>query len=325
MLVGLGEPDDAAVWRLDDHQALVVTVDFFTPVVDTPYEYGAIAAANALSDLYAMGARPIFALNIAAMPADLDRGIITEIMRGGAEKVLEAGAVIAGGHSVQDEEPKYGLVAIGLAQPDQLMTKTQAQSGDLLVLSKPLGTGVTTTALKNGASSQKDVNQAIEWMSRLNRVAAELALEIEVKAATDITGFGLLGHMLELSEASRVGMELWLPAIPFLRGAQSYAHQGHFPGGSADNKLFFGPKVTFDTSIDEYQQMLLFDAQTSGGLLLSVPADRLAELIEQAGMADQPLWVIGEVKPGTGVSVKSDSPEQYPGTGKSIQDLIFID
>lgn len=325
LLVGLGEPDDAAVWRLDDHQALVVTVDFFTPVVDTPYEYGAIAAANALSDLYAMGARPIFALNIAAMPAKLHPEIITEIMRGGAEKVHEAGAAIAGGHTVQDDEPKYGLVALGLAQTSQLMTKTNAQSGHLLVLSKPLGTGVTTTALKNGDSSQKDVDQVIDWMSRLNRVAAEIALKTEIRAATDITGFGLLGHMLELSGASNVGMELWLSAIPFLGGVQTYAHQGHFPGGSADNKVYFGPRVAFDPGIDEFQQMLLFDAQTSGGLLLSVPADRLEELIEHAELANQALWVIGEVTSGRGITVKREGLTAYPGTGMAIKDILFFD
>lgn len=325
MLVGLGEPDDAAVWRLDDQQALVVTVDFFTPVVDTPYEYGAIAASNALSDLYAMGARPIFALNIAAMPVNLPSEMITEIMRGGAEKVKEAGAVIAGGHTVQDEEPKYGLVAIGLTHSSQLMTKSNAKSGDLLVLSKPLGTGVTTTALKNGACSQEDVQEAIRWMSILNRRAAEIALETNIKAATDITGFGLLGHAFELADASQVGMELWLPAIPFLKGAHDYAHKGHFPGGSADNKHYFGPRVSFDAGIDEYQQMLLFDAQTSGGLLLSVPAERIIDLTEQAEKAGQPLWVIGEVRPGTGIEVKSNRTKQYPGSSSSLQDLLFFD
>ncbi|TFH35702.1 MAG: selenide, water dikinase SelD, partial [Anaerolineales bacterium] len=240
MLVGLGKPDDAAVWRLDDDQALVVTVDFFTPVVDTPYEYGAIAAANALSDLYAMGARPIFALNVAAMPANLPSEMIVEIMRGGAEKVREAGAAIAGGHSVQDPEPKYGLVAIGLAQTSDLITKANGKPGDLLVLSKPLGTGVTTTALKNGMCSPGDAQQAIMWMSRLNRLAARIALENKVRAGTDITGYGLLGHALELAEASQVGLQVWLSSIPFLHGVVDYARKGNFPGGSVDNRRFFG-------------------------------------------------------------------------------------
>ncbi|MCJ7676700.1 MAG: selenide, water dikinase SelD, partial [Anaerolineales bacterium] len=214
LLVGLGAPDDAAVWRLDEQRVLVVTTDFFTPVVDDAYDYGAIAAANALSDLYAMGARPIFALNVAAFPPDLPVELISEILRGGAEKVREAGAVLAGGHTIQDKEPKVGLVAIGLAAPGQLMTKAGARPGDVLILTKPLGTGVTTTALKRGAAEPADVAQAVRWMTRLSADVSSLAVEFGVRAATDVTGFGLLGHGLEMAEASSVALSLHLRSIP---------------------------------------------------------------------------------------------------------------
>ncbi len=212
--MGLSSPDDAAVWRLDDERSLVVTIDFFTPVVDDPYDYGAIAAANALSDLYAMGAYPILTLNVAAMPGSLSTDIVSEIFRGGAEKVREAGAVIAGGHTIQDDEPKYGLVGVGLVETAKLLTKAGAEVGDILVLTKPLGTGVTTTALKNGTAQEKDVAQAVAWMKRLNDKALALAHVSGVKSATDVTGFSLLGHAMEMADASGVGMRLSLPSIP---------------------------------------------------------------------------------------------------------------
>jgi selenide,water dikinase len=211
VLVGLGLPDDAAVWRLDNNQALVVTTDFFTPIVDDPYDYGSIAASNALSDLYAMGATPILALNIVAMPPDLSSDIVEEILRGGAEKVKEAGAVIAGGHTIQDPEPKYGLVALGTCAIDRLMTKSEVKLGDVLILTKPLGTGVTTTALKNEKADSDDIEQAATWMKKLNASAANLASEFNIQAATDVTGFSLLGHGIEMSEASSVAFRLHLP------------------------------------------------------------------------------------------------------------------
>ena len=324
LLVGLGKPDDAAVWRLDDEKALVVTADFFTPVVDTPYEYGAIAAANALSDLYAMGASPIFALNIAAMPANLPIETIAEILRGGGEKVREAGAAIAGGHTIQDDEPKYGLVAIGIAKQNRLLTKTNARVGDLLVLTKPLGTGVTTTALKDEACSANHVTQAIDWMSKLNRKAAEIAEEFDVRAATDITGFGFLGHSLELASSSRVGIQFWLPAIPFLQGALEYAKQGHFPGGSADNKLFFGDHVTFDPGIDEYKQWLLFDAQTSGGLLLAMQPEKIEGFMSRAAQENQGAWLVGEIVDGEGIQVQDKLSEVHQVSKGSFPDLMYL-
>jgi selenide, water dikinase len=308
LLVGLGAPDDAAVWRLSSDQALVLTTDFFTPVVDDAFDYGRIAAANALSDLYAMGARPILALNVAAVPPDLELELIQDIFRGSAEKVREAGAVLAGGHTVQDKEPKVGLVAVGLASPDRLLTKGGARPGDVLVLTKPLGTGVTTTALKRGVADGQDVAQAVEWMARLNASSSSLAVEHGLRGGTDITGYGLLGHGLEMAEASGVRLVIEARAIPFLRGASRYARAGCVPGGSADNQAYYGPRVAFDSGLDDYARMLLFDAQTSGGLLLCLPQERQAAFLAAASSDDSPVWVIGRVEAGEGIRVVATAP-----------------
>lgn len=307
LLVGLHSPDDAAVWRLDDSRALVVTTDFFTPVVDDPYSFGAIAAANSLSDLYAMGASPFLALNVAALPKDLDPDIVREIMRGGADKVKEAGAVLAGGHSVQDQEPKYGLVALGFVDPQAMFTKAAARPGELLYLTKPLGTGVTTTALIRDQGSQEHELEAVEWMTKLNSAAAALASKVGVRAATDVTGFGLLGHALELAEASGVQVQIDFPAVPFFSGAKGYAEAGTFPAGSRDNRGFFGPRVRFDPGLSEAERMLLFDAQTSGGLLLAIPPEREAEFTQAAADEQLPVWRIGVIAPGHGAEVRAES------------------
>ena len=304
LVLGLSTPDDAAVWRLDDSSALVLTTDFFTPIVDDPFEYGAIAAANALSDLYAMGATPFLALNVAAFPVDLDPWIVQEILRGGAEKVREAGAVIAGGHTIQDREPKYGLVAAGRVELASLMSKGGAKPGEGLVLTKPLGTGVTTTALKRGLAQPEHVAEAVDWMRRLNREAAQIAVRHGVRGATDITGFGLLGHAFELARASGVGLELHAPGLPLLSGALGYAEAGVFPGGSTDNHAHFGPSVEFDAGLPLPWQMLLFDAQTSGGLLLSVPDESLDALLEDLHASGSGGWLIGRVIAGGGIRVQ---------------------
>ena len=303
MLVDLSTPDDAAVWRLDESRVLVVTTDFFTPIVDDPYSYGAIAAANSLSDIYAMGARPFLTLNIAAMPVDLDPAIIETIFRGGAEKVKEAGAVIAGGHSVQDKEPKYGLVALGIADEKELLTKKGAQAGDTLVLTKPLGTGVTTTAIMRDLGSRDHETEAVEWMTLLNRSASGLARRAGVRAATDITGFGLIGHALEMAEASGVGLEIHFEQVPLFSGALEYANLGTFPGGSLDNKKFFEDRVEFESGLTEAEQLLLFDAQTSGGLLLAVPGKLIERMAESARSEDIPFWRIGMVREGSGITI----------------------
>jgi len=304
VLVGLDPADDAAVYRLAPDQALIVTTDFFTPVVDTPYEFGAIAAANSLSDVYAMGGRPILALNIVAFPPQLPPDILTEILRGGAEKARQAGVVIAGGHSVQDQEPKYGLAAIGLVHPDRLMTKTGARPGDLLVLTKPLGTGVITTAGKQEKVKADDLARAIVWMQRLNDRAAHLAQDFGLRGATDITGFGLLGHALEMAEASGVGLEIDLGAVPLMQGAKEYAARGLFPGGTQDNRDFFGPKVDAAKHLLESEVKLLFDSQTSGGLLLCMPADKRDAFTARAAALELPVWFIGRVSDGSGIAVE---------------------
>jgi len=298
LLVGLGDPDDAAVWRLSEDRALVITTDFFTPVVDDPYDYGAIAATNALSDVYAMGGQPFLALNIAALPPDMPAEISAEILRGGAEKAREAGVALAGGHTIQDKEPKYGLVAIGFVHPQRMITKRGARPGDALVLSKPLGFGTITTALKRDQADPADVAEAVRWMTRLNKLASQAASAVGVRGGTDVTGFSLLGHGWEMAVASEVRLRLFFDRIPILDGAKRYAQEWIFPGGSMDNRLYYSPHVHFDPRLDEASQMLLFDAQTSGGLLLSVPAEKVEALFANAQSLDQPLWVIGEVEQG---------------------------
>lgn len=305
LLIGLESPDDAAVWRLSEDKAIVVTADFFTPVVDTAYEYGAIAAANSLSDVYAMGGQPFLALNIAALPNDLPMEISTEILRGGAEKAREAGVVIAGGHTVKDKEPKYGLVVIGFVHPRKMITKSGLKVGDALVLTKPLGGGVTTTALKQEKASDSDVKEAIEWMSRLNKTAGQLAMEFNLRGGTDISGFGFLGHGMEMAEASGVSLYIENSKLPFLSGAHGYAEKGIFPGGAFDNKGYFEKHVKFDGKLDEPAQMLLFDPQTSGGLLLGVPCEKLKAFETRAKELSQPVWVVGEVRTGHGVEARS--------------------
>ena len=299
----MGEPDDAAVWQLDDERALVVTTDFFTPVVDDAYDFGAIAAANALSDVYAMGGMPFLALNIAAMPPDLPTEVISNILRGGADIVRQAGVVIAGGHTVQDKEPKYGLVVVGFVHPQHMLTKNGLHLGDILVLSKPLGFGTTTTALKREQANPADVAEAVGWMKKLNKVAAELAQEFDLHSGTDVTGFSLLGHACEMAEASNVRVRFNYHKIPFISGARTYAEGFNFPGGAYDNRLYFGSSVHFDPSLDEPSQLLLFDPQTSGGLLLAVPPDKLEKLLARAEQLEQSLWVIGEVVPGKGIEI----------------------
>ena len=286
---------------------IVATLDFFTPVVDDAYDYGAIAAANALSDLYAMGVDPLFALNISAMPSSLDVEIVQEIMRGGAEKVREAGAAVAGGHSIQDEEPKYGLVAIGMGSESDLIQKRGARPGDYLVLTKPLGTGVITTALRAGEALQEHVEGAVRWMSELNNRASQVARRAGAKSGTDVTGFGLLGHGVELSEASDVRLRLILDRIPFMIGAMRYAQAWKFPGGSTDNRLFFQDRVDFQSGIEELSQMMLFDAQTSGGLLLAVSPGQVDLFKRLAGDSEVDTWFIGEVLEGSGIEVFSET------------------
>lgn len=303
LLIGIDPPDDAAVWRLNDTQSLVFTTDFFTPVVDEAYDYGAIAAANSLSDIYAMGAKPILALNIAAFPPQLSHELLSEIIRGGGEKTLEAGAVIAGGHTIQDKEPKYGLAVIGLVETKALLTKSGVMPGDSLILTKPLGIGVTTTAIKREKATKEDITEAKRWMKTLNKTASEIAVSLNLKAATDITGFSFLGHANEMSQSSHIKMIIESRNVPFITNARNYGLQGFFAGGAFDNRMYFRRFIEFSPVIDEATEMLLFDPQTSGGLLIACPEEKLGEFKQKANALNQPFWVVGKAVDGEGIYV----------------------
>lgn len=300
LIVGLGAPDDSAVYRLDAERAIISTVDFFPPVVDEPYAFGAIAAANALSDIYAMGGEPLFAVNLVAYPDGYGLEILSEILRGGGEKVREAGAAIAGGHTVTDKEPKYGLAVTGIIHPDRIITKGGALPGDQLVLTKPLGTGTITTALKNSRAHSDHIDAAIASMSQLNRDAARLAQQFGVRAMTDITGYSLLGHGHEIAHLGGVNLRIQYSALPWLPGAQTYGEQDIFPGGMWRNREYFEQWIQFDGSFADYEVNLLFDPQTSGGLLMAVPADHLTELLAQLEAVGTAASHIGAVEPGSG-------------------------
>lgn len=300
LLVGLGAPDDAAVYRLNAEQALIVTTDFFPPVVDEPYPYGAIAAANAISDVYAMGGEPLLALNLLAVPDDMPAEIVSEILRGGAEKVREAGAVIAGGHTVTDREPKYGLAVIGLVHPDRLLTKGGARPGDRLLLTKPLGAGTITTANKQGKAEAAHVQTAIEFMLRLNRAASRAAQTARAHALTDITGYGFLGHAHEMAHLSGAQLRIEWDALPWLPGARQYAEKWIFPGGAGRNADFYKPWVTFERTLAEWEQHLLFDPQTSGGLLMAVAPEQVEIALAELRAAGEEGWEIGAVESGGG-------------------------
>jgi selenide,water dikinase len=303
VMVGLQHPDDAAVYRLNDEQAIVTTVDFFTPVVDDAYAYGAIAAANALSDVYAMGGDVLFALNIAALPEDLPAEIIADIMRGGADKVKEAGAAIIGGHTVKDDEPKYGLCVTGIIHPSRVMTKGGAKPGDALVLTKALGAGVITTALKNDQATNQHVDTAIESMSRLNRTASKLARQFEARGGTDITGYGLLGHAVEMATQADAQFVFHWDKLPFLPGALDYGQAWIFPGGANTNKAAYEPCVRFDDALAEWQRMMIFDPETSGGLLVPISRDRADEFVEALREHGEQACIVGQARDGKGIVV----------------------
>ena len=303
LLVGLGAPDDAAVYRLSDELALIQTVDFFTPIVDTPYEYGTIAAANALSDVYAMGGEVLFALNLAAFPPDLPASLLADILRGGAEVVRSVGAAIAGGHTIQDKEPKFGLAVTGVVHPQRILTKGGARPGDALVLTKPLGTGTITTALKRGAVEPAHLDAAVASMMRLNRVASQAAQAVNARAATDITGFGLIGHASEMTTAGDVRFRIRFDALPWLPGALQYAEGWVFAGGAHNNHAFYNGLVTYTRSIADWQETLLHDPQTSGGLLVVVPAGRLDAFLAFCRERGQDAWAIGDVADGAGIEI----------------------
>ncbi len=295
LLVGIATGDDAAVYRLTDDIALIQTIDFFPPVVDDPYDFGAIAAANALSDVYAMGGHPVIALNVAAFPDGLDTEILGRIMKGGAEKAAEAGTLIAGGHTIEDPEPKYGLSVTGIVQPGHQVANVGARPGDALVLTKPLGSGVLTTAHKNGALDAAPLAEVVSVMSQLNRAASEAMIEVGVNACTDITGFGLLGHLKGMLDGSGVGAEVFLADVPTIPAAWEMIERGFVPGGSGRNRMWIEEGVTWDTGITEAGRIMLMDAQTSGGLLIAVSDDKRDALLSALSVHGAAGAVIGHI------------------------------
>ena len=304
LLVGFEHGDDAAVYRIDEHVALVLTVDFFAPIVDDPFTYGAIAAANSLSDVYAVGGRPITALNIAAFPRSLPSEIPSEILRGGAAKVAEAGAIIVGGHTVDDVEPKYGLSVVGLIEPGRQVQNSTAQSGDVLVLTKPIGTGVVTTALKNGKAVGDVLDSAVNSMLRLNRDAAEAMLTAGANAATDVTGFGIVGHLMTMMNASKTTGRLRRSALPVLPGVVELLSDGIAPGGTHRNLESCAESVKWVDGVTDIDQLLLCDPQTSGGLLISLPEDAVGGLIADLNGRGVVGTVVGEVGKFSGKAVE---------------------
>jgi selenide,water dikinase len=303
LLVGLEVSDDAAVYRISDEVAIVQTVDFFTPVVDDPYDYGAIAAANAMSDVYAMGGEVALALNVCGFPPELPPEVVSEILRGGAEKIAEAGGALAGGHTIDAKEPTYGLAVMGLVHPDRVWTKGGAQPGDALVLTKPLGVGMVTTALKGGVADPVHVAEAVASMQHLNREAARLIGQIGANACTDVTGFALLGHACEMAQKGSVRLRFHFDKLPFVAGAVGYADDNLFPGGSCNNQRAYEAIVDFAPSLFEEMQLLLFTPETSGGLLAAIPSEKLNTLLALFAGVNHPCWLIGQVAEGEGVEV----------------------
>ena len=295
LLVGLEISDDAAVYKISDEEAVIQTLDFFTPVVDDPYEYGAIAATNSMSDVYAMGGEVTLALNICGFPCGIEQGILTAILRGGAEKVREAGGIIAGGHTIDTKEPLYGLSVLGRVHPEKIFTKAAARPGDTLILTKPLGVGIITTAAKGEAAAPEHVAGAIASMKKLNRDAARILQKLDTRACTDITGFALLGHASEMAEKSGVDLCFSLKDIPFLDGAEEYANQWLFPGGAGRNQKCYEKHVEFASDIPDEMRQLLFTPETSGGLLAAVPEGKIALAEKLFAEAGQPVWFIGNV------------------------------
>ena len=293
LLVGLHTADDAAVYRVNDQQAIISTADFFPPVVDDPYVFGAVAAANALSDVYAIGGQVLMAINLVAWPDNLDIAILSEILRGGADIAAEAGAVIAGGHTVTDREPKYGLAVTGMVHPERILTKGGAQPGDMLILGKPLGTGLITTAHKREQIDESDLAAAVASMMQLNRKASEALQRPGVHAVTDITGFGLLGHAWEMASQSLCGMRIEYNALPLLPNVRRYAETGHVTGGAGRNASYLMPHVRIDERLNEVDREILWDPQTSGGLFASIEPSLWPELAALA--PDVMFWRIGEV------------------------------
>ncbi len=306
MLSGLSEADDAAVLKLDDDRALIFTTDFFTPIVDDPFQFGEIAAANAMSDVYAMGGEVVLALNIACFPEDMDDETVRKILNGGASKVREAGGIIAGGHTVDDKEPKYGLAVMGMVHPKRIFEKSGARPGDRLFLSKHLGTGIVTTALKADLVAPERLKAAVDSMRRLNRGFSKILQRTGCRTATDITGFSLMGHGLEIADHSCVRLVMDVGKLPFLPGATEYGEMWLFPAGANKNERAYKSCVTVDAGIPEEIRMLTFVPETSGGLLAAVPEERVGDFLGFCENEGVFVREIGYVEPGTGIHLRKD-------------------
>ncbi len=295
LLVGFNKADDAGVFRISERQAIVQTVDFFPPIVDDPYNFGLIAAANALSDIYAMGATPLTALSIVAFPSSMEAWILTDILRGGSEKIEEAGAVVVGGHSIKDKELKYGLAVTGTVHPDKVITNAGAQAGDKIYLTKPLGTGLITTGIKNNIVSDEIATVVVRQMAQLNRKAADMMTRFGAHAATDVTGYGLLGHAYEMASASSVTIRISSDLLPLLPEALELAEAGMIPGGAVANREFLDGKYTIEGDLEPNLQHVMFDPQTSGGLLIALDkdaCDKFERELEQEHVFAQQIGVV---------------------------------
>lgn len=294
LLVGIETSDDAAVYKLTEDIAAIQTLDFFTPVVDDPYTFGAIAAANSLSDVYAMGGKPTVAMNIVCFPNCLNIDVLGEILKGGADKVIEAGAVVIGGHTVEDDEPKYGLSVMGIVHPDKILKNHGCKVGDVLILTKPIGTGIVNTAIKAEIASEEVYNEAVKVMSTLNKYAGEIIVDYNINACTDVTGFGIMGHGYEMASASDITIKLFKDKIPVINGAREYAEMGLVPAGTYNNKGYLENKYKL-VDIPEWLEDILFDPQTSGGLLISTPKDQVESMMERLMDLEIKSAIIGEV------------------------------
>lgn len=298
LIVGIDTSDDAAVYKIDDDKAIIQTLDFFTPIVDDPYTFGQIAAVNSLSDVYAMGGKPILALNIACFPSCLDMNILGEILRGGADKVKEAEAIVVGGHTIEDDEPKYGLSVMGMVHPEKVLSNSNAKPGDFLVLTKPLGTGIVNTAIKGEIAEKESIDDAVKHMTTLNKYAAEIGAKYSINSCTDITGFGLIGHAYEMAKGSSVSIHLESHNIRYINGTAEYAKMGIIPAGTYRNKKHVEGHIEY-TGIEEYIMDILFDPQTSGGLLYSLPekeAVMLNQELNQNGIESFIAGYVTEIK-----------------------------
>lgn len=301
LLVGLETSDDAAVYKISEDKAIILTLDFFTPVVDDPYTFGKIAAANSLSDIYAMGGEPTVAMNIVCFPQCEDMTILREILRGGSDKVTESGAILVGGHTVDDIEPKYGLSVTGTIHPDKVKANSDVKIGDILILTKPIGTGIINTAIKGELATKEDYDEAVLAMEYLNKYPADALKNIEVNGVTDVTGFGLLGHVLEMAKGSECTIEIDSKNVPMLKNVKTYADMGIIPAGMYKNLEYISPDVEVENGVSQSTLDVLYDPQTSGGLLISIPESDANRLVEELKKAKSLCWdIIGKAVPKKG-------------------------